>query len=958
MNRRNRLISWGSAVILAGFLQQLFAQTDPNVIVVFKTHFDIGYTSSAANVIQYFRTTMIDGALTTIDQTSSLPSGDQFRFTVPGWPLKKMLEDWSGQTAGRKTKITTALNNKHLFVHALPYTLQTEFLDLESLVRGMEFSSSICRANSLPLSTAGKMTDVPCHSWILPTLCKNAGITFLQLGPQRGLALPRLFFWEGPDGSRVLTFHTDGYGGAVVPPSDWTYSTWLAMQMGGDNSPPQTPADIAKVMDQIKGAGKTGRISNMEDFYTIISKQVNASVPVVRSDMPDHWIYGVASMPQETKLMRNTIPAIYATNALNTLLKAGRISPAGIDSTVAFAYEHSLRYGEHTWGSGYMSDVYGAEFTQQQSSGALKDVELTYKEKGDEIRMADSAISPVLASHLNLLVASVKATGRRVVVFNPLAWERNGVVRIKVSGTLPTALYDAAANDTVAAAAVLDTLVFIARNIPPCGYRTYTFLSGQAPAEGMLTLSRTLKTIENKYFKITVNPTSGGISSIIVKSDNRELIDGTSPYAFGSYMNERFSTVEQDNFNNSCNGGWGMTHYKVPTGVPYKMYKPANTSLSFDSSAIAVSAILTDGARTLYYKGMSIRVTLYADQPYIDLCWSINGKPIDNWPNADWFCFPFKVTSPSFRAMRQGGVVNPATDFFRGSSRYYYCLTGGVGIWGPDNRGVGVCCLDAPLTSLDQPGVLKFNADFVPAKPGVFFNLFNNCWGTNYQEWLVNGDWSVRTRVWTIDSTFKAGRDIVTPSDETRQPLLAAFADNLPAGTMPIANSGLTLSRKGVEVTAFGPNPDGSGTILRLWELAGENGDLTVMFPPNMQVTSVQPVDLRGTSAGAAIGVSQNAFTVSMPHNSVKSYQFSYAATGVTNPLSMPVGGVREITMKVASGILLLPAQFRDKKVFVNVLDLRGRVIRTGMITTSQVNLKKRFAVPEGLYIVKAAIEQ
>jgi len=33
------------------------------VIVVFKTHFDIGYTDMASNVVQRYRTTMIDQAL-------------------------------------------------------------------------------------------------------------------------------------------------------------------------------------------------------------------------------------------------------------------------------------------------------------------------------------------------------------------------------------------------------------------------------------------------------------------------------------------------------------------------------------------------------------------------------------------------------------------------------------------------------------------------------------------------------------------------------------------------------------------------------------------------------------------------------------------------------------------------------------------------------------------------------
>ena len=68
------------------------------VIVVFKTHFDIGYTDMASNVVQRYRTTMIDQALKVVDQNRDLPPEQQFVWTLPGWPMKKILEDWPGQT--------------------------------------------------------------------------------------------------------------------------------------------------------------------------------------------------------------------------------------------------------------------------------------------------------------------------------------------------------------------------------------------------------------------------------------------------------------------------------------------------------------------------------------------------------------------------------------------------------------------------------------------------------------------------------------------------------------------------------------------------------------------------------------------------------------------------------------------------------------------------------------------
>ena len=115
------------------------------VVVVFKTHFDIGYTDMAANVVQRYRTTMIDQALGVCDQNRDLPPEQQFVWTIPGWPMKKILEDWKGQTAQRQQRVLQAFKSGRFVVHALPFTTHTELLEAEDLVRGLGFASR-CRA--------------------------------------------------------------------------------------------------------------------------------------------------------------------------------------------------------------------------------------------------------------------------------------------------------------------------------------------------------------------------------------------------------------------------------------------------------------------------------------------------------------------------------------------------------------------------------------------------------------------------------------------------------------------------------------------------------------------------------------------------------------------------------------------------------------------------------------------
>ena len=176
------------------------------VVVVFKTHFDIGYTDLARNVVAKYRTSMIDNALTVCDgarpcrpntaSSGRFPAGRCSRFSGRG-------RRPSGGSA-----IVEAVRDGRLVWHALPASLHTESLDLEDLVRGMVFSSRLSRQFGMPLPRDAKMTDVPSHTWALATVLKHAGVDFMHIGcngASGSLEVPPLFWWEGPDGSRVLT---------------------------------------------------------------------------------------------------------------------------------------------------------------------------------------------------------------------------------------------------------------------------------------------------------------------------------------------------------------------------------------------------------------------------------------------------------------------------------------------------------------------------------------------------------------------------------------------------------------------------------------------------------------------------------------------------------------------------------------------------------------------------------
>ena len=73
-------------------------------------------------------------------------------------------------------------------------------------------------------------------------------------------------------------------------------------------------------------------------------------------------------------------------------------------------------------------------------------------------------------------------------------------------------------------------------------------------------------------------------------------------------------------------------------------------------------------------------------------------------------------------------------------------------------------------------------------------------------------------------------------------------------------------------MTAFCPNPDGDGIVLRVWEQVGRGGEITVTLPQGMKATEVHPVNLRGERAGNPIPVKDGRFSFELNAWSPKSF--------------------------------------------------------------------------------------
>ncbi len=858
-----------------------------DIVVVFKMHVDIGYTNWAEGVLQSYCNDMLDETLRAIDETSTLPAEEQFVWTIPAWPLKYMLENTS---ADKKERLAKAIKDKRIVPHALPITFETEASDLENLVRGLSYASKINKRYGLPQARDAKLTDVPSHSHILPTVLKNAGVDFLHLGCNPGSAspeVPNLFWWQGPDGSRLLTFYwSEYYGSGILPPEDWPHKTWLAMIHTHENTGAPSPEEVAELLKLAKEKMPevNVRIGRLSDFYDLLMKE-EPTLPIVIGDMPDTWIHGYMSKPRETKLSKHLQRETYNTEILNSQLNLWGVNVNDIGSYIDDAVENMILYDEHTFGAAMTHAdqhkwTYNDEFKINKSLGNYDFIEGTWIEKGNRIRDAEKIIHPLMKQQLKKLASSVNVDGKRIVVYNPLPWQRGGRVsffagvyqkKFKILG-----LKDAATGEVISVYEDYNLISFDAAAVPSMGYKTYIPLLEPVDIEGSLIIDEDDNRLENKYFKLQINKLEGSLSSVFDKRNNRELAEQNRDYGFGQYIFEQAGQDKIDAYNQAYikpgAENWANDEM-IRTAVPDKesaVYKGECVKIVYLDMGNAVRATVFGKLDDPDSQRYMVTYTLYENQPYIEIVWGVDGKKPNAIPEAGWLSFPFNADKPDYRLYRTGGIVDPKKEFVKGTNQDYYFLNTSMTLYDGSGKGMLLNCPNSPGISIDDPGLFRFSRNKELSTGRVFVNLFNTQWGTNFTEW-IEGSFSSKMYIWSYDK-YDPEKTLITPSEETRVPIKGVFYEGT-KGELPATAGGISLSRKGILLTAFKINPDRDNMLLRLWEQAGKGGLCEVSLPEGSEFTRAYPCNLRDEiTENNGIVISNNTFQFMIQANQPVSF--------------------------------------------------------------------------------------
>lgn len=363
------------------------------IYLVFKTHFDIGFTMLAEDIVQYYAGEMLDKVFATCDATKDM-GPLKYVWTMPAWPLQTIRGMVQGE---RKEKLDALIRSGQISWHALPYTSHYDACGPEDMIRGLQMARELSEEFGMPLHTAGKLTDVPGQGRLVPEVLAGAGIEFLHIGVNDFAPppeVPPIFRWEAPSGRSMVTMLNSGYGTGIIPPDSWPFSTWIAILSTVDNSGPQSAEMVKSLVGQIRARYPEAEIrcASLETAWQALREEDLSGLPVVRQDLADTWIHGIASYPRETGIIRRVRGRL--NRAENALLSAPeKVLPAA-DEAIRKAYRAMNMYTEHTWGLdvktwlGKIPDFDGFDGFRR-NSGACAFMEKSWEEQRERAREAE-----------------------------------------------------------------------------------------------------------------------------------------------------------------------------------------------------------------------------------------------------------------------------------------------------------------------------------------------------------------------------------------------------------------------------------------------------------------------------------------------------------------------------------------------------------------------------------------
>lgn len=792
-------------------------------------HTDVGYTDLQEHCLEIHRQNL-DAAL------ARLAAHPDFRWTAEcALQVTSYVENRGRADADA---LLQAIRDGKIGFPGLFANLLTGLLDHETAARMVWPAGLLSRDHGLAYTSA-QITDVPGQALTFPMLLAASGVRYLASGPnpERALPLlpgdeaaahglsgdwtayPQLYWWEGPDGSRVLHWRNYHYGDglrfgfdrgpdemghrlsdwllsnpAFLSPS-WPYDIALLYGAQWDNAP-VNEAMVTNVESYNRRFAfpriVTGRA---EDFFREVERRYTLKIPVRRGDTGLYWEDGAASTAAQLATFRGA--QLMARAAELAALWDERVEPADDTRADRIAdraearrqmWRDLLLFGEHTWGAAEsVSDPDSRQTVEQWA----------YKR-----RFVDGAAAAAQAELDGALarIGRRTATGPGRVVFNGANWPRTEVVRI--AGGAGVALSYA---DQALPAVDLpdgDALVLV-RDVPALGYLALRALP--RPPAPAVDDGEALEASAGG-FHVRLDPATGAIASLIA-SDAKERVKASS----WSGLNQLLHVTGGDR-----SALWTSPDRDMLRTPPTLDVAAATRSASRRTRLPGIGVRLDITRALRGCSRVASSVTLYDELPWIDIENRITKVAMLD-KEAVYAAFPFAFTKPTVEVEVPCGRMTVDRDQQPASCRDWYCHAHWV--WLHDaTDGVLWSAPDAPLFTLNDVVLGAWRRSIVP--DGTLFSyVMNNYWHTNYAA-RQSGEVVFRYRL----SLLGPG----DPAEPVRRgwgacdPLYVSPPyTNTSPGPLIGKDSAFAIPDRGVLVVGAKPADDGDGAIIKLLEIRG-----------------------------------------------------------------------------------------------------------------------------------------
>ncbi len=816
------------------------------------SHTAVGFTDLQERCLEVHRQNL-DAAL------ARLPAHPDYRWSAEcAYQLISYAEN---RAPAAVEALVTAIGDGRIGSPALFANLLTGLLDHETYARMAWPAGLFARERGLGFLSA-QLTAVPGQPLTFPLVLAASGVRYLAtaVNPERAVPLlppdegarhhlsgawtpyPQLYWWEGPDGQRVLHWRAHRYGDALRYGfdlgsdtmarrlSDWllsnpvflsdTYPYDVALLYGalGDNG--LMDEALVTHMEDFNRRFAFPRIvpGRAEDFFREVERRFGPRLPVQRGDTGLYWEDGAASAAAPLARFRRVQLAARATDLLALWdERTEPHDPAGAARVERRAAERRatwrdlLLFGEHAW---------GADVSVSQPASRETVAQWEYK-----LRFLDGAAAAVeseLAKGLARLGLSTgSGTGR--VVFNASPWARSDVARVPdgAGKRFLNGDQECPAVDLPDGSAMV-----LFRDVPPLGYlRVAETDRATSPPAGE---GEALEA-QAGGFHVTLDPGSGAIRSL-TGPDRKERVNPRGWSGLNQFVR--------------ASGGAGTALWTDGSGAG--LATPADLTLA-QSELVATRRERLPGLGvrlvvTRKLEGVSAltsTVTLYDELPWIDIENRLTKLPtLDK--EALYVAFPFAFTKPTVEIEVPLGRMTVETDQQPGSCRDWYCHTHWV--WMHDGTdGVLWSAPDTPLLTLGDlfRGVWRRR---IEPDGTLFAYAMHNYWYTNFAAGQ-GGDVTIRFRL----SLLAPGADSAEPVRRgwaANDPLyVGAQCSNAAAGPLIDRDSALFLSDRGVLVVGAKPADDGEGAIVTLLDVTGITRAVGV-WPAGYHFTGARRVNL------------------------------------------------------------------------------------------------------------------